>query len=203
MQSPQGPAWGFLFFRRASSMAVAKAFIHPDMGTSILKKDSSMFHRGLLFDDDVLANAVVFIVVTEEVGAQLCRVAREPDVLEGDVVDTVAGGTVVLVSEDDGHADEGAAVNALHADIAEADVANPVFVTAGQVQDGVCAGIENVAVFNVDFAQRLAHVGAVITVRTDVHGMCHVGPECGAAHKDIFRAAPVPPTVVVKGDAVV
>ena len=25
MQSPQGPAWGFLFFRRASSVAVANA----------------------------------------------------------------------------------------------------------------------------------------------------------------------------------
>lgn len=151
----------------------------------------------------MLANAAFFIVVAEEVGAQLCRVTRELDVLEGDVVDAVARGTVVLGSEDDGHADEGGAVNALHADIAEVDVANPVLVTAGEVQDGVSAGIEDVAVFDADFAQRLAHVGAVIAVRTDVYGMCHIGPECGAAHMDVLGAAPVPPTVVVKGDAVV
>ena len=86
-----------------------------------------------LFDDDMLANAAFFIVVTEEVGAQLCRVTREQDVLEGDVVDAVAWGTVVLGSEDNGHANEGGAINALHTDIAEPNIANPVLVTTGEV----------------------------------------------------------------------
>src|SRR5574344_694562 len=100
----------------------------------------SMSER-LLFDDDIFADAVGIIVVAEEVGAQLSLVTSVLDVLEDDMVDAVAGGTVILGTEDYGHADEGGGINALHADVAEADVANPVLVAAGEVQDSVGAGI--------------------------------------------------------------
>ena len=93
--------------------------------------------------------------------------------------------------------------DAFHPDVAELHVADVVVVAAVDGEQSCSFVVEDVAVVDAYMAESLAVGIAVVAMRADVHGVCHVGPEDAAAHVNVLRSAPEPPSVVVERDAVV
>ena len=143
------------------------------------------------------------VIIHNAAFAHVLAVCRHLDVLVAHAVDAAARCTVVFRRFINAQVEKMAFCDAFHPDVAELHVADVVVVAAVDGEQSCSFVVEDVAVVDAYMAEGLAIGIAVIAMRADVHGMCHVGPEDAAAHVNVFRSAPEPPSVVVECDAVV
>ena len=130
-------------------------------------------------------------------------IGRDGDVGESDTVNTTTRGTIVFLRLKNTQVEESSTSDAFSTNAVEPDVADMIEVTAINSQQTIAIIVEDVAIMDAYMSQGFAVWVAVVTMRTYVDWMRNIWPENATADIDIGRTTPVPPAVIIKGDAVV
>ena len=129
----------------------------------------------------------------------------DDEIRECNAVDAATWCTIVLGRLENAQVKGTRASQSLSPNVGKAYVANVIIVAAVDSEKPKAVGIiaKDVAVVDVDTLKGFAIGVTVITVRTYVDGVSHVGPENAVTDIYVLTSSPVPPTVVVEGNAVV